>query len=287
MLMLDQVTVRYGDQVALDLQSKIQIADGDIVGIIGRNGAGKSTLIKALTDQVAYTGQIDKPADIAVHLQENHYPDTVTCQTILEGLLQTTYRRDQKLQALVAFFEFAPLLKRKFQQLSGGQQQRLTIMMVLYQDAALTCFDELSTGLDFETRQQLMGKIKAWYAEKSATILMITHYFDELEALANQLLIIEQGKMLAYGPTTALFQEYVGAAAVIVAAPKLDLVLPVGARQIAGESGTTAIGCDSPNTQQAVIALLNQAGVAFTATRLNLTLIYLNVLALQQTVKAG
>ena len=114
MLMLDQVTVRYGDQVALDLQSKIQIADGDIVGIIGRNGAGKSTLIKALTDQVAYTGQIDKPADIAVHLQENHYPDTVTCQTILEGLLQTTYRRDQKLQALVAFFEFAPLLKRKF-----------------------------------------------------------------------------------------------------------------------------------------------------------------------------
>ena len=54
--------------------------------------------------------------------------------------------------------------------------------------------------------------------------------------------------MLAYGPTTALFQEYVGAAAVIVAAPKLDLVLPVGARQIAGESGTTAIGCDSPTT---------------------------------------
>lgn len=287
MLTLDQVTVRYGDQVALDLQLKIQIGDGDIVGIMGRNGAGKSTLIKAITNQVNYSGDIDKPARIAVHLQENHYPDTVSCQSILEGLLQTTYRHDQKLRDLVQFFEFTPLLKRKFHQLSGGQQQRLTIMMVLYQDAPLTCFDELSTGLDFETRQQLMTKIKAWYAEKPATILMITHYFDELEALANQLLIIEQGKMLAYGPTTSLFQEYVGAAAVIVAAPKLDLVLPVGAHQIAGESGTTAIGCDSPTTQQAVITLLNQSGVPFTVTRLNLTLIYLNVLALHKTVKAG
>lgn len=62
-------------------------------------------------------------------------------------------------------FYFGKNLKKKYKELSGGQQQRLTLIMVLYADAPITFFDEVTTGLDFETRQ-LMDKIRQWYKNK-------------------------------------------------------------------------------------------------------------------------
>lgn len=287
MLEMKHIKVNYGEFVALDMGRDIIVDAHDIVGIVGSNGAGKSTLIKALTNQVAYTGKIVKPGQIAVHLQENNYPAIVTCRTILEGLLQTTYKKDPKLIALVQFFDFEKNLKKKVAQLSGGQKQRLTIIMVLYQDAPLTCFDELSTGLDFETRFNLMAKIKAWYANKPAMILLITHYFDELEKLANKLLIIDQGHVVDYDLATMLFAKYVGYSAVVVDAPQLAITLPKGCDIIRGEAGQTVIGCDNQNSQQLVIAHLNQHGFTFSATRTSVTLIYLNALHQREINRLG
>lgn len=166
MLKIQNLQVKYKDVIALDLQGEMNIQEDDIVGILGTNGAGKSTLIKAITNQVTYTGYIKKPTNIAVHLQENPYPNVLTCQTIMEGLLKTKLKKDDKLMALIEYFEFQSLLKKKVTQLSGGQKQKLTLIMVLYQDASLTCFDEMTAGLDFEARNRLMEKIQEWYLGK-------------------------------------------------------------------------------------------------------------------------
>lgn len=286
MLEMKHVKVSYGQVVALDMACDITVANHDIVGIVGGNGAGKSTLIKALTNQVTYSGVINRPSRIAVHLQENNYPDTVNCRSILEGLLQTNYKKDQKLLALVKFFDFEKNLTQKFSQLSGGQKQRLTIIMVLYQDALLTCFDELSTGLDFETRNSLMQKIKTWYADKPAIVLLITHYFDELEHLANKLLIIDQGRVVDYDLMTTLFQKYIGYSAVVITGEQADVALASECRVIRGESGQTVIACTDKNSQQHVISMLNAQSCQFSVTRMSVALIYLNAVD-NRTMKKG
>ena len=149
MLKIKDLQVKYKDFTALNIHGEINIKKNEIVGIIGANGAGKSTLIKALTNQVSYTGYIEKPKSIAVHMQENPYPNILTCQTIMEGLLKTTVKKDKKLRGLIDFFSFQSLLKKKVTQLSGGQKQKLTLIMLLYQDAPLTWVDEMTAGLDF------------------------------------------------------------------------------------------------------------------------------------------
>lgn len=166
MLEISNLEVKYKNFSALKIKEKIKVNENDFVGVIGSNGAGKTTLIKAITNQVHYKGSIVKPNKISVHLQENNYPTVLTCKTIIEGLLKTTIKKDKKLKNLIDYFDFNDLLKRKVGQLSGGQKQKITLIMVLYQEAPLTCFDEMTTGLDFEARNKLMENIQAWYKEK-------------------------------------------------------------------------------------------------------------------------
>jgi ABC-2 type transport system ATP-binding protein len=278
MLKIKDLQVQYKDFTALNIQGEIDIQGNDIVGIIGANGAGKSTLIKALTNQVAYTGNIEKPKDVAVHLQENPYPNVLTCQTIMEGLLKTTLNKDEKLKSLVAFFNFQNMLKKKVTQLSGGQKQRLTLIMVLYQDAPLTCFDEMTAGLDFEARSRLMEKIQEWYSGKNATLLLVTHYFDEIEKLANKLLIIDKGHMIDFGSTKDLFKKYVGYSTILIEEDYEKLTLPTGIK-IVSQKGKQAFSFANKKEEEAAIKALAVLGKKFSISNSSIEIIYLNALS--------
>lgn len=278
MLKIKDLQVQYKDFTALNIQGEIDIQGNDIVGIIGANGAGKSTLIKALTNQVAYTGNIEKPKDIAVHLQENPYPNVLTCQTIMEGLLKTTLNKDEKLKSLVAFFNFQNMLKKKVTQLSGGQKQRLTLIMVLYQDAPLTCFDEMTAGLDFEARSRLMEKIQEWYSGKNATLLLVTHYFDEIEKLANKLLIIDKGHMIDFGSTKDLFKKYVGYSTILIEEDYEKLTLPTGIK-IVSQKGKQAFSFANKKEEEEAIKALAVLGKKFSISNSSIEIIYLNALS--------
>ncbi|MFD2729823.1 ATP-binding cassette domain-containing protein [Enterococcus camelliae] len=278
MLKIKDLQVQYKDFTALNIQGEIDIQGNDIVGIIGANGAGKSTLIKALTNQVAYTGNIEKPKDVAVHLQENPYPNVLTCQTIMEGLLKTTLNKDEKLKSLVAFFNFQNMLKKKVTQLSGGQKQRLTLIMVLYQDALLTCFDEMTAGLDFEARSRLMEKIQEWYSGKNATLLLVTHYFDEIEKLANKLLIIDKGHMIDFGSTKDLFKKYVGYSTIFIEEDYEKLTLPTGIK-IVSQKGKQAFSFANKKEEEEAIKALAVLGKKFSISNNSIEIIYLNALS--------
>ena len=169
MLAIDRLQVRYGKQTALLVERPLVIGAGDRIGVIGSNGAGKTTLLKAVLGLVPYHGRIRtrlRPEDISVHMQQNSYVGTVPVKHIMSAILNTDVKTDKKLRGLVDFFEFQGCMSKKYTALSGGQKQRLTIILVLYQDAPLTFFDEVTSGLDFETRQKLMEKMRAWYAGK-------------------------------------------------------------------------------------------------------------------------
>lgn len=219
MITIEELTVYYGKTKALDIHAQICIEKGDRLAVIGVNGAGKSTLVKACLNLIPFVGRIQndlKADEMAVHFQENMYSDIVTIQLLIEMILNTKIAENTKLTELIQFFDFEPQLKKRFKQLSGGQKQRLSLILVMMQDTPLTFFDEVTSGLDFETRMNLMDKIKTYYQDKDAALVFVSHYYEELEELANKVLILEKGQIVCYGNPKALFQKYCGKAVYLI-----------------------------------------------------------------------
>lgn len=201
MLSIERLRVDYGNHTALDITEKIEFARGDKIGIIGGNGAGKSTFVKAICGLVNYSGTINtelKQSDIAIHLQDNQYIKRMSVRVIMEMIFNTTIEKNTKLLETIRFFDFEPCLKKRFAQLSGGQKQKLTIILVLMQNKPLTFFDEVTSGLDFQSRTKLMPKIKEWYKANDGVVCMVSHYYDELQDFCNKLLIIDKGRVVAF-----------------------------------------------------------------------------------------
>lgn len=210
MITINSLQVKFKNLTALNITSPITFESGDKIGIIGSNGAGKSTLIHALLGLADYTGKVStqlKPEDMAVHMQFNQYVDTMPVKHIMEAVLGTSVKKNEKLRELIRFFEFEDCLKKKYSVLSGGQKQRFTIIMVMMQEAPLTFYDEVTSGLDFETRQKLMGKLADWYADKDTTLCIVSHYYEELERLADKLLILDHGNVVAFGKRKSCFMH--------------------------------------------------------------------------------
>ncbi|MGL4663128.1 MAG: ATP-binding cassette domain-containing protein [Culicoidibacterales bacterium] len=231
MLAVEKMKVHYDKHCALNIDERITIEKGDRLAVIGTNGAGKSTFVKACLGITPYTGSIQtklKPEDMAVHFQENAYSERVSIKILIETILNTNIKENEKLADLIHFFEFEPHLKKRFKQLSGGEKQRLTLILVLMQDTPLTFFDEVTSGLDFETRMNLMRKIYTYYENKDASIVLISHYYEEIEALANKILLLEKGEVVCYGEPKALFQKYCGRSVYVISkeqSENLDLSL--------------------------------------------------------------
>ncbi|TLG72712.1 ATP-binding cassette domain-containing protein [Culicoidibacter larvae] len=266
MITIQNLTVTFKDQKALDIQRPITFNSGDRIGIIGANGAGKSTMINACLGLVPYSGSIDssvRPEQMAVHLQANTYSELMPISKVIETILNTKIKNNEKLQELIAFFDFEASLKKKYKNLSGGQKQRLTLILVLMQDAPITFFDEVTSGLDFETRQQLMQKVRAWYQGKNATICLVSHYYDELEQLVNKILILDKGKVVDFDYTTELFAKYCGYSVIVLdRTPKHEA--EINKRdEIYGPDHLIVLGCQDKDHEQEIAKHLIDKNINF------------------------
>ena len=212
MIKINNLEVKYGKNIALNIKN-LDIKKGEKVGVIGSNGAGKSTFIKALLELVDYSGEIKKDIDtkdIAVHMQFNNYAETVTVKDIIELIINGKIEKNQVVKELIEFFDFSNCLNKIYKKLSGGQKQRLTLILVMASNSSLTIFDEVTSGLDFETREKLMKKLKEWYKYKDTTLILVSHYYEELENLVDKLLILDNGKVVDFGNKKDLFKKYCG-----------------------------------------------------------------------------
>lgn len=282
MLTIQNLKVFYHDYLALDVDQTLAIEANDRVGIVGSNGAGKSTFIKACLGMVPYQGEIlthVKPEQIAVHMQSNEYVDTMKLNRIMETILDTKINTNKKLQELIDFFDFAESLKKKYKELSGGQKQRFTLIMVLMQEAPLTFFDEVTTGLDFETRQALMKKIIAWYEHQQGAILFVTHYYEELEQLTNKLLILDQGKVVAFGLRKVLFERYCGHSVITFKTADVDPSFLRQFKTLKAPGEATALSCASKEAEMQIIQYLNQQQVNFKRSDSDVEILVMNAIA--------
>ncbi len=279
LLSIENLTVRYGKDVVLQIGSPVLIEEGDRVGIIGSNGAGKSTLIRSILGLVNYQGSIRTvlPMDrIAVHMQSNEYTDSMATKHIMEAILQTKISRNQRLQELIRYFEFEDCLRKRYSKLSGGQKQRFTIIMVMMQDAPLTFYDEVTSGLDFETRQKLVEKMVTWYRQRDASLCIVSHYYEELEQLANKLLILDKGRVIAYGKKEELFRRYCGRAVIILKHSQEKEALFRPYDRLASPAHLIALPCETEEKERELTDLLLAHNMDYTRSTTDIEMIYTN-----------
>ena len=279
LLSIRNLTVKYGGNTALSITDPLEFQEGDRVGVIGSNGAGKTTLIKSILGLVPYQGAIRTeltPEQMAVHMQFNEYTDNMSVRYVMEAILDRDISKDKKLRDLIEFFEFQDCLRKKYSKLSGGQKQRFTIIMVMMQEAPLTFYDEVTSGLDFETRQRLVEKLVEWYRGKEASFLMVSHYYEELDQLADKLLILDKGLVVDYGRREELFHKYCGRAVITMDNTPENAALMSGVEKMASPKHLIAVSCGSEERERELTQLLLRNNVNYKRSNNDIEMLYIN-----------
>ena len=200
---------REGNQILDFPQDKtVKILSGDRVGIIGENGAGKSTLINCIIGEMPFKGKIKRYFtlnDLGVQFQQNVYDARLKVGELVE-IISDSKLSSADLKNKMQDFELDPLLKKKISKLSGGERQRMTLFLVLQRNPKLLILDELTTGLDYQKRQEILHTLKQKTTQK--TVLSVTHYFEELAGWISKLLILHKGHLVFWGAVEELRERY-------------------------------------------------------------------------------
>jgi ABC-2 type transport system ATP-binding protein len=218
---------RYGAVEALAGIDLSIHATGQIVGLLGPNGAGKTTLVEILEGlRPATAGEVrvlgldpaHAPAALrarlGVQLQSTAFMDDLTVAETLR-LYGALYPRRIRLKAdpTAAALERVDLqskAKATVRTLSGGQKQRLALAMAMLHDPDLFILDEPTSGLDPMARRQIHD-ILIGLKRDGKTILISSHYLDEIEALADRVIILAAGAVVADGTPLELLARAAGA----------------------------------------------------------------------------
>ena len=184
------------------------VDEGEIFGIIGPNGAGKTTTIESVIGlrkqdggSVSVLG-LDPQTEarklgnrIGTQLQEAALPERMKVWEALD-LYASFYEKTVPWEPLVEQWGLAEKRNTQFGGLSGGQKQRLFIALALLNDPQIVFLDELTSGLDPQARRATWDLIRA-IREQGKTIVLITHFMDEVEALADRVVVIDHGRVIA------------------------------------------------------------------------------------------
>jgi len=219
------VSKRYG---AFELSVNLVVEPG-ITVLFGASGAGKSTLldcIAGLTNPDSGTIYVPGDADVwflsaggrkvNVPCSQRHvgyvfqdlalFPHLSAHENIEYGLAKLPAgERDQRVETIAKSFGISELLSRRPAELSGGQRQRVALARTLVTRPRVLLLDEPLAGLDAPTRSRLMQDLRAWNAEQKIPILLVTHSREEVFALAEKVVVLENGHVVAQGtPEQAL-----------------------------------------------------------------------------------
>lgn len=212
---LQRATRTFGDQVALD-EVSLQIGTGELVGLLGPNGAGKSTLISLLnglrkptSGTVRVAGRDPRvPANrvvIGSTPQDTGLPPTIKVREVVEFVARH-YPEPDGTGALLDRFGLTELAGRQCGSLSGGQQRRLAVALAMVGRPALVLLDEPTTGLDVDARHSLWNAIEDYQAD-GGTVLITSHYLEEIQRLAERVVVIDHGAILVDDTTQAVIDR--------------------------------------------------------------------------------
>src|SRR5215217_1893103 len=192
----------------------LEVGHGELVAFLGPNGAGKSTTLRMLTTlleptsgtaevagydvvrerrqvrrSIGYVGQ----GNGAGHAQRGR--DELVSQGRAFGLSRAAaYARAEE---LLDAFDLTEQAMRPVSTLSGGQRRRLDVAIGLVHTPQVLFLDEPSTGLDPQNRANLQEQVRRLHAEQGTTIVLTTHYLEEADAIADRVVVIDHGQVIA------------------------------------------------------------------------------------------
>ncbi|WP_260597576.1 ABC transporter ATP-binding protein [Sphingomonas endolithica] len=261
---LRAVTKRYDGRAVLDGLS-LDLHAGEVTALLGPNGAGKTTSVGILTGRLkADAGQamlfgIDpsRPAARArmgVMLQSAGLPDVLSVRELIT-LQAGYYRRPREVGDTIALAGLDGLETRRASALSGGQARRLLYALAICGKPDLLVLDEPTTGLDHDARRRLWSTVRD-EADAGVAVLLTTHYLEEADALADRIVVIDSGRIIADG-TPAAIKASVAGSTIRCRTELPDRVLATlpGVHSVARSGGTvTLVGRDGATTARALLA---------------------------------
>ena len=209
---LHDVVKKYGDVTALDGVS-LSLTAGRVTALLGPNGAGKTTAVKVLLGLTRPTRGSARlfgfdPRDtvarrrLGVMLQIAKVPDTLKVREHLH-LFSSYYPSPMTVSEALAAAGLSAVADRKYGDLSGGQRQRLQFALAICGNPDMLVLDEPTVGLDVESRRAFWQEIRR-LTSRGRTILLTTHYLDEADALADRIVVLSSGRIVADGPPHAI-----------------------------------------------------------------------------------
>ena len=211
-----QLCKRYDDRLVVD-HLDLDVADGEIVGLLGSNGAGKTTTVECITGlrrpdagSMRVLG-LDPQVDgarlrslVGCQLQDSALPDRLRVGEAIELFRGP---RAVPVDGLLGAFGLAEYRRRPFSALSGGQRQRLFLVLALLNRPKLVILDELTQGLDPAARRDVWDALRS-LRDAGTTVLLVTHYMDEAEVLCDRVAVMDRGRVLDVGPPAQLVDRH-------------------------------------------------------------------------------
>ena len=212
------VSKNYADKVALR-DVTLDIQPGGVVALLGPNGAGKTTSVKLMLGLIApSSGTVavfgKDPCDsvarkrIGAMLQVGKVPETLKVREHID-LFRSYYPSPLPAESVYAAAGLEGIVDSKFGDLSGGQRQRVLFALAICGDPDMLFLDEPTLGFDVEARRSFWEQIRAFVA-RGRTVLLTTHYLEEADALADRIVVMDHGSIIADGTPSEIKQRVAG-----------------------------------------------------------------------------
>ena len=285
---------RYGKTTALD-GVDLTVRPGTVLGVLGPNGAGKTTAVRVLTTLVradeghATVGGFDVVRDadkvralIGLTGQYAAVDEDLTGfeNLLLIGRLLELPRRAAKARAtdLLTRFDLSDAARRSVKTYSGGMRRRLDLAASLVSRPEILFLDEPTTGLDPRSRGEVWQMVRELVAD-GVTVLLTTQYLDEADRLANEIAVVDHGRVIATG-TPAELKAKVGGQTLDVRPTELtdldrvsaivESVVGVKPSGHADDAGLLSVPVDDEDAFPAVVQRLKQEQIRVTELALRL-----------------
>jgi ABC-2 type transport system ATP-binding protein len=209
---LSAVTKKYGPVTALN-EVSLNVRAGELLAVLGPNGAGKTTAVRLmlgltqpLAGQVTVFGRDPRTHSargrVGAMLQVAKVPETLKVKEHV-NLFRSYYANPLSQQAALAAAGLQGMEDRMFGQLSGGQKQRVLFALAICGNPDLLFLDEPTVGLDISTRHLIWEQIRR-LVQQGRTVVLTTHYLEEVDALASRVMVLNHGVIVAEGTSAEI-----------------------------------------------------------------------------------
>ena len=239
----------YGPTVAVD-EVSFEVNDGEIFGLIGPNGAGKTTTMECIEGlrkpdrgAISVLGldpfrQVYKLQErIGVQLQQAQLQKRIKVWEAVDLWVSLYKKKAIDGEHLLEQLGLADKRGAWFMNLSGGQKQRLFIALALINDPEVVFLDELTTGLDPQSRRAIWDLVRG-IRERGKTVFLTTHLMEEAERLCDRVAIIEHGRIIDIGTPESLVNRHCPERTVILATDD-----PIAEARFRAIPGVDAVVC--------------------------------------------